>query len=497
MGNPKKIHYEKLDRIQANQKCAFCRRSEINEVKLGPIYQYQNIMTHYFCMLLSSNMRQNGSDNEGILGFLIKDIRVELNRGKRLGCVYCKKNGATLGCDISRCKVAFHLPCGIEHNSLHQFFDTFKSFCHSHRPMQKIPKEISSKGIDCIICCENVSQTPGYDNLWAPCCRINAWFHRDCIQGLAISAGYFFKCPLCNNKKIFRQTMLQFGIYIPQQDAAWEAEPNAFEDLYQRHDKCNADICKWSGGRRDNTPGTRGELVLCNTCGSEGMHIGCGKLSWSNPKWECKLCKQISRRGREASEIMSNEESTSMHGQRSTGCPHTSLNGIVEDRNKQESYPQLRDYVLAEEVITISDSDGVDSDIEIVGVEEKCSNENIITVIYTSPQMSDDKKGKTSHLQTVPAIELYNTSYCPNYNSEPSGSSYEGPNPERPNHEEITPLQNIFLNLTSEQNTRVNHHLTLKEVSQETMESTASKKRKIENQSQSINSLEKVMSFQQ
>lgn len=41
-------------------------------------------------------------------------------------CTYCRKSGATLGCDVTRCKVAFHLPCGIENNSLHQFFNSFK-----------------------------------------------------------------------------------------------------------------------------------------------------------------------------------------------------------------------------------------------------------------------------------------------------------------------------------------------------------------------------------
>lgn len=32
-----------------------------------------------------------------------------------------------------------------------------------------------------------------------------------------MSAGYFFKCPLCNDKKLFQKAMLEFGIFIPSQ----------------------------------------------------------------------------------------------------------------------------------------------------------------------------------------------------------------------------------------------------------------------------------------
>jgi hypothetical protein len=35
---------------------------------------------------------------------------------------------------------------------------------------------------------------------------------------MASTAGcHFFKCPLCNNTKEFREEMMQFGIYLPDQ----------------------------------------------------------------------------------------------------------------------------------------------------------------------------------------------------------------------------------------------------------------------------------------
>ena len=41
---------------------------------------------------------------------------------------------------------------------------------------------------------------------------------------MAHSAGYFFKCPMCNNKETFEAEMKLFGVYIPEQDASWERE---------------------------------------------------------------------------------------------------------------------------------------------------------------------------------------------------------------------------------------------------------------------------------
>lgn len=35
------------------------------------------------------------------------------------------------------------------------------------------------------------------------------------------------------------------------------------------------------------------ELVLCRTCGSQGMHMACGQLKWANPVWECEECISI------------------------------------------------------------------------------------------------------------------------------------------------------------------------------------------------------------
>ncbi len=37
-------------------------------------------------------------------------------------------------------------------------------------------------------------------------------FHKTCAEKAAETAGYFFKCPLCNNKEIFETEMKKFGV---------------------------------------------------------------------------------------------------------------------------------------------------------------------------------------------------------------------------------------------------------------------------------------------
>jgi len=37
----------------------------------------------------------------------------------------------------------------------------------------------------------------------------------------------------------------------------------------------------------------RWELLLCNSCGSKGIHIGCGKLDWATMEWDCEDCSSL------------------------------------------------------------------------------------------------------------------------------------------------------------------------------------------------------------
>ncbi|XP_024947582.1 uncharacterized protein LOC107274561 isoform X2 [Cephus cinctus] len=284
--------------LSNNRICCFCGLSTNNELEYGKIYEYDDIIAHYYCLLLSSNMQQNGSDDDGILGFLTEDIQKELSKAKKRQCRYCKKRGATLKCCNTKCKIIFHLPCGLRTGSLHQFFGEFRSFCKNHRPIQRIDPVVKTQletlnNLLCYICYDSVNPHNVVETLWAPCCRKNAWYHRKCVQQLALSAGYFFKCPLCNNKDEFQKAMLNCGIFIPSQDASWELVPNAYEELLYRHDRCDAQICLCPKGRNYSSNETKWELTLCRLCGSQGIHVACGRLKNANTIWECTQCTDI------------------------------------------------------------------------------------------------------------------------------------------------------------------------------------------------------------
>uniref|UniRef100_A0A8C9PZU7 PHD finger protein 7 n=1 Tax=Spermophilus dauricus TaxID=99837 RepID=A0A8C9PZU7_SPEDA len=104
------------------------------------------------------------------------------------------------------------------------------------------------------------------------------------------SAKHFFKCPQCNNREEFPQEMLRMGIHIPDRDAAWELEPGAFSELYQRYQHCDAPICLYEQGRDSFQDEGKWRLILCATCGSHGTHRDCSSLRSNSKKWECDEC---------------------------------------------------------------------------------------------------------------------------------------------------------------------------------------------------------------
>ncbi|CAH0390671.1 unnamed protein product [Bemisia tabaci] len=259
-------------------------------------------------------MVQNGQDEEGILGFLVPDILEEKKRAQKTFCDFCQLPGATVYCASRRCKLKFHVPCGVRNDCLNQFFGAFRSYCVKHRPEQKIPphiiQEAKKSKPTCTICFEDVVAKACPNTLWAPCCSKNAWFHRTCIQSLAISAGYFFKCPLCNDKEKFQKAMFNFGIYVPQQDASWETAPNAFHELLERHSTCDIPACKCPKNRRFNAPGTIWELILCSICASQGIHIGCG-LKFTTTDWECPECCKTIKKAKTSKQISASDSDDS------------------------------------------------------------------------------------------------------------------------------------------------------------------------------------------
>ncbi|GBP08384.1 PHD finger protein 7 [Eumeta japonica] len=67
--------------------CILCKSSKKNDIQYGEFLKNKNFGVHTFCLYLSSNLLQNGADDEGFLGFLPKDIKTEVRRISFLGVV--------------------------------------------------------------------------------------------------------------------------------------------------------------------------------------------------------------------------------------------------------------------------------------------------------------------------------------------------------------------------------------------------------------------------
>ncbi|TMW47901.1 hypothetical protein DOY81_007007 [Sarcophaga bullata] len=255
------------------ERCFLCKSKQKDDIQYGEFLRNKHYGVHTFCLYLSSNLSQNGKDDEGFLGFLDADIKKEEKRISFLKCSYCREKYANIGCCEKKCRNTFHLVCGVKNYCENRFCNDFQSYCHRHvRKIQQRPSATET----CLICYDNLC-TPqkkfkSVNMILTPCCR-NGWFHKLCLQKFAKTAGYFFKCPLCNDADIFRKKLPARGIFIPNQDAAWELEPNAFAELLERPSVCSALECK--NRRGPATESDHNPFVMCRACGSKAMHKLC------------------------------------------------------------------------------------------------------------------------------------------------------------------------------------------------------------------------------
>lgn len=240
--------------------------------------------------LLSSNLIQRGNEHEGFLGFLIDDIKKERRRIQGQHCKYCRKANANISCCKKTCRTFYHLKCGYKTNVLFQFKGTFMSFCQKHYNF--IENSRPKKDEICHICQEKLGGFSLVNTIKAPCCN-NGWFHKWCLSEYATSAGYFFKCPLCQDEDIFRDKIPFRGVFIPDKDAEWETEPNAFQDLLQRPDICSSIECLCTKGRSYKNNGIY-KLKFCVICGSSAVHKRCMKKGEKTKiKYQCIECQDF------------------------------------------------------------------------------------------------------------------------------------------------------------------------------------------------------------
>ncbi|XP_056445773.1 G2/M phase-specific E3 ubiquitin-protein ligase [Gadus chalcogrammus] len=274
--------------------CVLCRQRDDTPDKFGErVYlEKEKLTIHYLCLLTASGVYQRGEEDDGVFGFLVDDIIKETRRCSRLTCGVCKRKGAAVGCCVGSCKKKVHFPCG-PNQFIFQFSGEFMSYCVEHGPKQSLGPGALEVSLPqaCSVCLDPLPPLLGYSVLKCPSCH-TSWFHRACIQRQAISAGlHFFRCTLCNNKERFQEEMLTMGIYIPERDASWELESNAFEELLQVYENCDAPDCCCRQGRSHSAKTGWFEIVRCKLCGSRGTHRRCSGLDLDS-SWACLDCTQ-------------------------------------------------------------------------------------------------------------------------------------------------------------------------------------------------------------
>ncbi|XP_038585264.1 G2/M phase-specific E3 ubiquitin-protein ligase [Micropterus salmoides] len=275
------------------ERCVLCRLSDDDPSMFGEkvTLKEHKLSVHYFCLLTSCGVYQRGEEDEGVFGFLVDDIKQEIRRSARLTCSCCKKKGACVGCNVRSCRKMAHFPCGRKQKFISQFTGLFPSYCSDHSPSQSlcVGSDLSLPQ-SCSICLDSIEPILCYSVLKCPSCHAS-WFHRDCVQRQAYSAGlFFFRCTLCNNKENFQEEMLRMGIYIPERDASWEMEANAYSELLQVYNRCDALTCLCNEGRTHSAKTGWFEVIRCWLCGSGGTHRKCSGLKLDTSDWACSDC---------------------------------------------------------------------------------------------------------------------------------------------------------------------------------------------------------------
>ncbi|NXP81417.1 PHF11 protein, partial [Ramphastos sulfuratus] len=93
--------------------CAFCPDGESGSVMY--IAKDRSIAAHQNCLLFSSGFVESEEYNPDNLDirFDVASVLKELKRGKRLVCNFCRKKGATVGCEERACRRSYHYFCAL------------------------------------------------------------------------------------------------------------------------------------------------------------------------------------------------------------------------------------------------------------------------------------------------------------------------------------------------------------------------------------------------
>uniref|UniRef100_A0A7M4E1L8 PHD finger protein 11 n=1 Tax=Crocodylus porosus TaxID=8502 RepID=A0A7M4E1L8_CROPO len=93
------------------RRCAFCPEGE--ESSIMYISEEKNLAVHQDCLLYSSGFVESEeySPHNLDIRFDVASVLSEIKRGKRLMCNFCRKKGATVGCEERACRRSYHYFC--------------------------------------------------------------------------------------------------------------------------------------------------------------------------------------------------------------------------------------------------------------------------------------------------------------------------------------------------------------------------------------------------
>ncbi|XP_064800151.1 mucin-5AC-like isoform X2 [Oncorhynchus masou masou] len=131
-------------------QCVLCLTSEENRTT-GPLSTKGSITAHQNCLLYSSGIIcKNSPEFDDLFGFSVEDVLNELKRGNRLNCYRCKKKGATVGCEVKRCKKSYHYPCALRDGAQNVDDHTeekFTLYCLKHNLAMAATNETVSRAL--------------------------------------------------------------------------------------------------------------------------------------------------------------------------------------------------------------------------------------------------------------------------------------------------------------------------------------------------------------
>lgn len=268
------------------------------------------------------------------------DIEKEVKTAWRNKCKKCSKGHATVWCTYRTCRHVYHVACAIESKVHFQFTDAHPSFCNKHKQIDDSNERIHKSDDRCYICQFELGE---YDPITSvPSCCDNGWYHSSCVKKAALKSGYLLHCPTCGlDKDGYRHKVALRGIYTPNVDAAWELTHNAFQSLLYQYKQCDADECLCKKGRTYHEEDGDWEIMVCDTCGSKGVHIKCFKSDQDiYVCTDCHIMSQTQNKSHEVSSIESSSESSSMSEQKQNDSLGTSSAEASNESNSTDEQVQ-------------------------------------------------------------------------------------------------------------------------------------------------------------